>query len=43
MNNPKNRTNVRSGDRSHLDEAVHDVRGTVLCGRKNSKKGLDIA
>jgi hypothetical protein len=25
MNNPKKRTNVRSGVKSHLDEAVHDV------------------
>ena len=43
LNNPKNRTEVRSGDRSHLDVAVQGVCGTDLCGRRNSKNGLDIA
>ena len=43
MNNPKNRTPVRRGARSHREFPVQGVRGTVLCGRRNSINGLDIA
>ncbi len=42
MNKPKKRTATREGLRSHREDAVQGVCGTVLCGRKNSTNGLDI-
>ena len=41
MKRPKKSTPTREGFKSQRDLAVQGVLGTVLCGRRNSKNGLD--